>query len=73
LRVAIASGAGNALDYAEWVGAHHPSDRMRLASFAARAVEWRSILTTRAFSLTTLTPWTSSKSADAPQTAACPA
>jgi hypothetical protein len=37
LRVAVASGAGNALDYAEWVGAAHPSDRMRLASFAARA------------------------------------
>jgi hypothetical protein len=37
LRVAVASGAGAALDYAEWVGAHHPSDRLRLASFAARA------------------------------------
>jgi hypothetical protein len=37
LRVAVASGAANALDFAEWVGAAHPSDRMRLASFAARA------------------------------------
>jgi hypothetical protein len=37
LRVAVASGAQGALDYAEWVGAAHPSDRMRLASFTARA------------------------------------
>jgi hypothetical protein len=37
LRAAVASGAPNALDYAEQVGARHPSDRMRLASFAARA------------------------------------
>jgi hypothetical protein len=37
LRVAVASGAQGALDYAEWVGARHPSDRMRLASFEARA------------------------------------
>ena len=37
LRVAVASGAESALDYAEWVGARHPSDRMRLASFEARA------------------------------------
>lgn len=37
LRVAVASGSGNALDYAEWVGASHPSDRMRLASYEARA------------------------------------
>lgn len=37
LRVAVASGAENALDYAGWVGAAHPSDRMRLASFEARA------------------------------------
>jgi len=37
LRVAAASGAESALDYAEWVGAHHPSDRMRLASYEARA------------------------------------
>ena len=37
LRVAVASGAGRALDYAAWVGARHPSDRMRLASFEARA------------------------------------
>ena len=37
LRVAVASGAGNALEFAEWVGAAHPSDRMRWASFEARA------------------------------------
>jgi hypothetical protein len=37
LRVAVASGAAGALDYAEWVGSAHPSDRMRLASFEARA------------------------------------
>lgn len=37
LRVAVASGAESALDYAEWVGTRHPSDRMRLASFEARA------------------------------------
>ena len=37
LRVAVASGAQGALDYAAWVGAAHPSDRMRLASFEARA------------------------------------
>ena len=37
LRVAVASGAGAAMDYAAWVGAHHPSERLRLASFAARA------------------------------------
>lgn len=37
LRVAVASGADGALDYAEWVGAAHPSARMRLASFEARA------------------------------------
>lgn len=37
LRVAVASGAHNAWDYAEWVGKAHPSDRLRLASFEARA------------------------------------
>ena len=37
LRVAVASGAPNALDFADWVGAAYPSDRMRLASFEARA------------------------------------
>jgi hypothetical protein len=37
LRVAVASGTQNAWDYAEWVGTAHPSDRMRLASFDARA------------------------------------
>jgi len=37
LRVAVASGAGEALDYAREVGRHHPSDRLRLAAFEARA------------------------------------
>ena len=37
LRVAVASRAQAALDYAEWVGAAHPSSRLRLASFEARA------------------------------------
>ncbi|MEO0464486.1 MAG: transposase [Pseudomonadota bacterium] len=37
LRVAVASGSEDALDYAQWVGAAHPSDRLRLASFEARA------------------------------------
>lgn len=37
LRVAVASGANSARDYAEWIGKHHPSDRLRLASFTARA------------------------------------
>ena len=37
LRVAVASGSANALDYAEWAGRHHPSERLRLASFEARA------------------------------------
>jgi hypothetical protein len=36
LRVAVASGAASAQDYAAWVGAAHPSERMRLASFEAR-------------------------------------
>lgn len=37
LRVAVASGSANALDYAEWAGQRHPSERLRLASFDARA------------------------------------
>ncbi|MEL6528583.1 MAG: transposase [Pseudomonadota bacterium] len=37
LRVAVATGANEALDFAEWVGGAHPSDRLRLASFEARA------------------------------------
>ncbi len=37
LRVAVASGTGEALDYAEWVGKGHPSERLRLASYEARA------------------------------------
>lgn len=37
LRVAVASGTDEALDYAQWVGKGHPSERLRLASFEARA------------------------------------
>ena len=37
LRVAVASGTDGAGDYAEWVGQSHPSERLRLASFEARA------------------------------------
>jgi hypothetical protein len=37
MRVAVASGADEALEYAEWVGSNHPSERLRLASFEARA------------------------------------
>ena len=37
LRVAVASGSEEALDYAQWVGKWHPSERLRLASFEARA------------------------------------
>ncbi|MEM6477013.1 MAG: transposase [Pseudomonadota bacterium] len=37
LRVAVASGAPEALDFAEWAGRSHPSERLRLASFEARA------------------------------------
>jgi len=37
LRVAVATGSEEAFDFAEWVGATHPSDRLRLASFEARA------------------------------------
>ncbi|MEO1647293.1 MAG: transposase [Pseudomonadota bacterium] len=37
LRVAVASGTEEALDYAAWVGEAHPSERLRLASFEARA------------------------------------
>lgn len=37
LRVAVASGTDDALDYAEWLGKGHPSERLRLASFEARA------------------------------------
>ena len=37
LRIAVASGAASAQDYAAWVGMRHPSERMRLASFVARA------------------------------------
>ena len=37
LRVAVASGSDEALDFAEWAGRAHPSERLRLASFEARA------------------------------------
>lgn len=37
LRVAVASGTDEALDYAHWVGKGHPSERLRLASFEARS------------------------------------
>ena len=36
LRCAIGLGGERALDFAEWVGRAHPSDRMRLASLEAR-------------------------------------
>ncbi len=37
MRAAIGLGTQEALDYAEWVGKSHPSERLRLASFEARA------------------------------------
>lgn len=37
LRTAVASGSGEALDLAQWIGRTHPSERLRLASFEARA------------------------------------
>jgi len=37
LRAAVASGTSEALDYAGWIGESHPSERLRLASFEARA------------------------------------
>ncbi|MBV7259532.1 transposase [Erythrobacter crassostreae] len=37
LRLAVGMGTGEALDFADWVGRSHPSDRLRLASFEARA------------------------------------
>ncbi|MEP3049966.1 MAG: transposase [Erythrobacter sp.] len=43
LRIAIATGSDEACDFAEWVGSNHPSDRLRLASFEARALRTRSI------------------------------
>lgn len=39
LRVAVASGSEEALDFAEWVGRNHPSARLRLASFEARSAQ----------------------------------
>ncbi len=38
LRIAVATGSDKAQDYAEWVGRHHPSERLRQASFEARCV-----------------------------------
>ena len=37
LRTAVASGSGEAAEFARWVGRSHPSDRLSLASFEARA------------------------------------
>ncbi|MCK0128826.1 transposase [Erythrobacter sp. F6033] len=37
LRVAVGLGAEEALGFADWVGRNHPSERLRLASFEARA------------------------------------
>lgn len=37
LRAAVASEADEALDFAQWVGRTHPSERLRLASFEARS------------------------------------
>ncbi|MDJ0642277.1 MAG: transposase [Erythrobacter sp.] len=37
LRVAVATGIGEAFEFAEWMGNTHPSDRLRLASLEARA------------------------------------
>lgn len=37
LRCAVGLGGEDALDFAEWTGRAHPSDRMRLASYEARA------------------------------------
>lgn len=37
LRCAIGIGTEEALDFAEWVGKSHPSERMRLASYEARS------------------------------------
>lgn len=37
LRTAVASGTGEALDFADHIGSSHPSERLRLASFEARA------------------------------------
>lgn len=37
MRCAVGLGSDDALDFAEWVGKAHPSDRMRLASFEARS------------------------------------
>lgn len=37
LRAAVAGGSEEAEDFAHWIGTSHPSERLRLASFEARA------------------------------------
>lgn len=37
LHLAVGLGSGEAVELARWIGHGHPSDRLRLASFAARA------------------------------------
>lgn len=37
MRCAVGLGAERAFEFAEWTGRHHPSDRMRVASFEARS------------------------------------
>lgn len=37
LRTAVASGSEEAIDFAQWIGRTHPSERLRLASYEARA------------------------------------
>ncbi len=37
LRVAVGTGGDEAMEFAEWAGRSHPSDRFRLASYEARA------------------------------------
>ncbi len=39
LRVAVATGSDEAHDFAEWVGDHHPSERLRQASYEARSLQ----------------------------------
>ena len=37
MRCAVGLGGERAIEFAEWTGRHHPSDRMRVASFEARS------------------------------------
>lgn len=39
LRVAVATESDTAMDFAEWAGRSHPSERLQLASFEARALQ----------------------------------